>query len=78
MKKHHIPLKAKYKYVVIASDVNHSPKRPLLVAKLMDLNTTILFWLRMKILERATFAIGKFSYEAFGKNIVEWGRPIRA
>ena len=28
MKKHHISLKAKYKYVVIAYDGNHSLKRP--------------------------------------------------
>ena len=70
MKKHHMSLKAKYNYVVSASDSNHSLKRPHLAAKLMDLNTTISFWLRMKKWKRARFAIGKSWYEV-GMNFVE-------
>ena len=47
--KKHISLKAIYKYVVSASDENHSLKKPHLAAKLMDLNRIISFWLRKNI-----------------------------
>ena len=70
MKKHHISLKAKYKYVVISYYGNHFLKRLHLVAKLMDLNTTISLWLRVKKWKRATVALGKSWYQ-FGMNFLE-------
>ena len=53
-------------------------KRPNFAAKLLDHNTTNSFWLRMRQMERATFAIRKLWYESFGKNIGGWVRLFRA
>ena len=70
MKKHHVSLKAIYKYVVSASDDNHFLNRLHLAAKIMDLNSTMSFCLRIKKWKRVTVAIRQPWYE-FGINFLE-------
>ena len=71
MKKHHMSLKAKYKYIVIAYDGNHSLKFLYFSVKLVDLNTTISFWLRMKKWDVCIMKVlVSIWYEFSGENIV--------